>query len=150
MKTDWAWVFFIVCVIFALYISDARADESVWGTITIRSYHSNREPHYHESNPGLGVEVPVAKDTRLVTGFYDNSFNHETIYAGASYTPLSAGNFHFGGVGAFVSGYQHSIALGAFVIEYEKNNYGANVLFVPKISDKFNTSVVALQLKFHF
>lgn len=153
MKDFWLGVLFGACLL-GLF-REVKAEE-IWGTISIRSYHSNRAPHYNENNAGIGLEISppkswdLPKDTRLVTGFYDNSFHKETIYAGASYTPLSAGNFHFGIVGVFVSGYPNTAVLGAGAVTFERNNYGFNLLLIPKIPTLTDTSVAAVQLKFKF
>jgi len=143
----------LLCLLLCVFPIGAKAADEIWATLSLHSYHSKRHT-YNENNLGAGLEYSSSsfpQGTRLVTGFYDNSFNRETVYAGVSYTPLTFGNFHFGGLAVGVTNYPNTSFLGAFALEYEHKKIGVNLFFVPRVlPHKFDTAVAALQLKFLF
>jgi hypothetical protein len=127
---------------------EARAGD-VWGVVSVGSYHTDRAAHYNENNPGLGVEIGVSENWRLIGGEYLNSFYHNSRYAGASYTPLHLGPAHFGAAAFAVTGYRSKAApAGALVAAFEWERAGFNILAVPPLPNI--PGVVALQVKVRF
>lgn len=137
----------IVCAMLLLGIRPAGAD--TWGVATLRSYHTDRAVEHNERNFGLGIEHDIAANTRLIVGFYDNSFDRTTVYAGVAYAPWCAGPFRFGVLAAFGSGYgdrPYPVILPAVLIEGPR--FGANLGIVPRTQN--SPGIIGLQLKAKF
>lgn len=50
------------------------------------SYHTDRSSDFNENNLGLGISYPILSSKYKVTaGFYDNSYDKNSTYAGVSY-----------------------------------------------------------------
>jgi len=109
-------------------------------TLPVASYHLDRTQGYNERNYGVGIEYTVATDLRLKLDDYKNSFNRNSIVAGAIYTPLDVKVAHLGAILAVVNGYAMHNNGGFFpalipVISFDRWRVGANVFYAPKYKD---------------
>ena len=80
------------------------------------SYHGDRSGNWNEKNPGIGIE-----HDGYIAGYYRNSYNKDTVYAGYAWRPLQAGAFKAGVIVAAASGY-HSpvVAMPSVVVGGDK------------------------------
>ena len=120
-----------------------------WAVATIGSQHLNGE-QYCEFNPGAGVELSTNDiEVRTLVGAYRNSLcGRWSVYAGKSYLPLFTGKWRAGGAAMLITGYESALTLGAgFVLSYEGEKYGANIVWFPNKSGDFTDGVIALQAK---
>lgn len=127
---------------------EVKTENKWWLTATVRSYHFERGKDYNESNYGLGFEHDVLKNTRIIGGFYENSYKHTSNYFGVGWMPVHiTPNLHFGVALGIVDGYkQHPF--GGFVmpsLSYERKGWGVNLGVVPSEHAAF--TVIGLQLK---
>ena len=125
-----------------------------WAVATIGSQHLNGE-QYCEFNPGAGVELSTNDlEVRTLVGAYRNSLcGRWSVYAGKSYLPfyLRSANLRLGGAAMLITGYESTLTLGAaFVLSYEGEKYGANLVWFPSKKGDFTAGVVALQAKFRW
>lgn len=128
-------------------------DSSVWGSMTVRSYHLNRESDHHESNFGVGLEYHFNPTWRAVAGEYKNSFWHHTNYGGVMWMPLDLSHgFRFGLMTAFANGYdsddlQKYQWMTVPMFTYEHDRIGANLV---TLIGGLHRGALALQLKYKF
>lgn len=139
------WMVALGAVLF-LTQCDAQG-EDLWLSATVKSYHGNRDRGYNENNFGLGFETTIGKDLRAVGGFYENSYYHTTLYAGAAWLPLHAGPVHGGLLIAGATGYENwpvrPVVLPTIAVEGK--TFGANVGIMPSLNR--GIGVIGLQLK---
>jgi hypothetical protein len=120
-----------------------------WVTATLASWHTDRTVKHNERNFGLGVEHDVWKDTRVVGGFYKNSYYRQSQYVGALWLPLQANGFKLGVLLGAVTGYDRLV--GPFqptvlpTIMYERKQWGANIGVMP--SPQSGVTALGLQVK---
>lgn len=126
-----------------LCLSAWAADDSLWVTSGLRSWHTNESYwHYRQNNDGIGLSYEMPHEISIVAGTYMNSDNNRTNYFGAIYNPLDFFGAQLGILGGFFSGYT-SAKFPAAVIpmaSYEYKSVGINLFWVP-------SKVTALQLK---
>lgn len=109
--------------------------------INLTSYHFNNIPR-NERNIGIGYERNI-KDIRYMTGIYRNSFNRNTVYALAGYTPIHKFHMDFGVIGGAVTGYRpYPVPAAGFFMADDR----INVFAIPPV--KKMEGFLALQLKF--
>jgi hypothetical protein len=131
----------IGAIVLALTAVTAQADNTeVWGAAMVRAYHSDRTKGYNENTLGLGFELrPEDANFRVVAGFYNNSYNRNSVYAGVTWLPIQVGDLKIGAMAGIISGYPrydyHFGPVGAAVVAYESGRYGANVMIVPPVPD---------------
>ena len=120
------------------------ADDSLWLTSGLRSWHNNQDQEqFRENNNGIGLSYEMPHDINIVTGTYMNSDDKRTNYFGAMFQPLEIFGVHLGILGAFFTGYT-SADFETTVIpmaSYEYKSVGINLFWIP-------AKVTALQLKF--
>jgi hypothetical protein len=125
-----------------LLCSPVCAEEQVWATATIASYHFDRRG-YNEQNYGLGVEYHHDPIWRFSLGFYENSYYRYTAYGMAVVMPLEIGSWRFGVATGFATGYRHYPAIVAIpTVSYEKDRAGVNFGITP--------AFIGVQLKVRF
>lgn len=118
-------------------------------TQNLTSYHFDRKKNRNENNYGLGYEEKDG-DTSKMIGGYRNSFNRNSLYALAGYTPVHLGNTSLGVFGGGVTGYAKvPIPALGLLMQYENGDYGANLNLVPpmKLRGHKTEGFVGLQLK---
>lgn len=136
----WAVVF-----VFIGLVNQPKAD---WLVISGASHHFG-PGKYNETNTGLGVEINVNEDLSVLAGGYRNSYEKESYYLGAGYTPIRIGQIRLGAVAGLFTGYVKKVTPVAMgLIAWEGNKYGLNLLYLPKYRD-FD-GLVAAQLKVRF
>ena len=153
-----------ICVLFfaALVAAGAHADDvpekfspQVWISPGIYSLHFDRSKHLRNDNPGLGVEVALAKNHGLLGGSYINSHGARTHYGAYEWRPLHwriAGfDVHAGvALGAF-DGYPKHRNGGWFVaplpiVAIEGERFGVNLSVIPTIRNRLD-GALAVQVK---
>lgn len=135
----------MILLLFSLFNTRADAAET-WLTATVASYHHNRERGYNERNFGLGLERKLEENWSAIGGWYRNSYDNTSIYAGTAWMPIHRGYFHFGIAGGAVTGYSHVIGAFAFpTVAVQGKQVGMNIAIVPSLNRPF--SVIGLQLK---
>ena len=127
----------------------------VWISPGIYSQHFDRSKHLRDDNPGLGVEVALARDHALLGGTYINSNRARTRYGAYEWRPL-----HWRVAGLDVGA---GVALGAFdgypnyrhggwfvaplpVLAIEGTRFGANLSVIPTIRNRLD-GALAVQVK---
>src|SRR5689334_13732103 len=98
-------------------------------------HHLSGKPHCNNRvTAGFGLEHTYTQTYGLAVGIFDNSNCRTSTYAALSYRPLRLGNWHIGGIGGLVTGYNKTVlpAAGA-VASYERKRWGFNVLYLPPI-----------------
>ena len=106
---------------------------------------------FNEDNLGLGFEYRTSNSYAYTLGYYNNSLDHPTHYAGVFYQPLQWGYARFGAVVGLMDGYPAMnngnyflAAIPAVSVEYKR--IGMNLLFIPPLPQI--VSAVAIQFKF--
>jgi tetrahydromethanopterin S-methyltransferase subunit B len=107
---------------------------------TVTSFHFDRNKDYNEKNLGLGIERRFSETWSASTGYFRNSFNRDTVYVFAGYTPIEVYGWRVGMVGGAVSGYDRRITpwlTGLIMRDFGR--VGVNIVAAP--------AGLALQLK---
>ena len=130
---------------FALFVPQ-KAHGADWVSVTVGSYHANRDRGYNEFNYGVGIERDLPWDKwRFAGGFYRNSYDRTTWYTLGVREVLTYGNWKLGvaagGVTGYTSGRVDSIV--APILAWEGKRYGVNVF-------PLTPSVVGFQFKAKF
>jgi hypothetical protein len=121
-----------------------------WLVANLISQHLTNQ-NVNESNPGLGVEVPLGGDVNAMGGFYKNTQGRNSIYGGLEYMPIAMGALKAGmGLGA-ASGYENKLnwpvlPIATLKAAYETPEYGVNLNAIPNPLD-WKRSAVGLQFK---
>jgi hypothetical protein len=134
----------IALLITFLCKSALAADDSLWVTTGLRSWHTNENYwHYRQNNDGIGLSYEMPNKINIVAGTYMNSDNNQSNYLGASYQPLDFSGVRLGILGGFFSGYTSARLVTPLIpmASYEYKKVGIDLFWVP-------SKVTALQLKF--
>lgn len=116
------------------------ASAQTYVVATITSYHFDRDKTYNENNFGLGLEQRISDDWSVSAGFFRNSFDRQTEYAFAGYTPMEIAGWRTGVVMGGVTGYEDGISPWfTGVATRDFGSIGVNFVFSP--------AAVAIQLK---
>lgn len=141
----------VVIVGLVLLLLAVNAMACDYATMFVRSYHFDRNPEYNENNLGLGCEAVLSDNWRAAAGVYRNTHYKTSGYAGAAYTPLSAGNWKFGAFVGLITGYGKPVILPLPLVSYERDRWGLNLLIVPPtkktVDGKTEGGVVGFQVK---
>lgn len=124
--------------------------------VGLRSYHSDRDANFNESNQGFGAEYDLSPRAKVAAGMFRNSVRNESRYLGAALlgTPLdSVPGLRAGALLGAIDGYpdmRHGkmFPMVAPMLSYEGKNTGINVLGLPKVGNV--SPVVAAQMKVRF
>lgn len=132
------------------------ASSKFWISTGFRSYHSNRQANYNETNTGIGIEYHINDENILALGHYENSIRKQTTYLNYAYTPLKIGNIRIGGAIGIVNGYP-LLRNGKFApvlmpvastnFRVFDRNVGINTVYIPSIIPNVD-GALAFQLKF--
>lgn len=119
---------------------------------TAKSYHQDRQHGYNEKNLGIGLELHINEDMRLVAGEYKNSFYNKSKYFGAAWLPFHRWDLSAGALFLEVNGYDlikpkkfDLIAIPA--VSYNKRNLEINLVAAPPL---FKMGFIGLQLGWKF
>lgn len=86
------------------------AKSQTYAVATITSIHFDRDKNYNESNFGLGLERKVSDDWSISAGYFRNSFDRQTEYVFAGYTPVEIMGWRTGLVMGGVTGYEDGVS----------------------------------------
>lgn len=130
-------------LILAALLASLSAQAETTLTVATVSYHGDRSGDWNEKNPGLGVE-----HNDWLAGYYRNSYDKDTFYAGYAWRPLQVGYVKAGVIVAAATGYPSPVvALPSVVIEGPKG--GVEIIGAPAVG-KGTTWFVGLNLRFKF
>lgn len=126
----------------------------LWINVGAHSEHFGKKEgasDFNDNNLGLGIEYRTSNTYAYTLGYYDNSLDRPTHYAGVFCQPLQWGYARFGAVVGLMDGYPAMnngnyflAALPAVSVEYKR--IGMNLLFIPPLPQI--VSAVAIQIKF--
>lgn len=108
------------------------------------SYHFAHRDEYRGDNPGIGWERDIAESSwNYAAGYYRNSYDRDTFYAGGKWMPLAWGHAKAGAFIGVASGYWTPVvAIPMVSLSYER--VGVNIAALPTIRNY--TGYVAIQL----
>ena len=119
-----------------------------WMVLSGMSTHFERSDEFRRWNPGLGWERPTADwDGAWMAGFYRNSYDRDTVYAGARWTPWSWGAVRLGAFAGAVSGYWTPVAI-LPMASIEGRRFGFNLVAAPTVREY--AGYVGAQFKIRF
>lgn len=138
-----------IFILIALAVGEAKADEW-WVVSTVGSYHFERSKDYNENNFGLGIERTFDKNFSQVAGYYQNSFDRQTLYVGIKYLPVNVNDVRLGVTLFLATGY-HGLTEGALFIplltmDYHYGRMGLSILSLPDPK----SGMIAAQLKWRW
>ena len=126
----------------------------LWINVGAHSEHFGKKAgtrDFNDNNLGLGIEYRTSTTYAYTLGYYNNSLDHPTHYAGVFYQPLQWCYARFGAVVGLMDGYPEMnngnyflAAIPAVSVEYKR--IGMNLLFIPPMPQI--VSAVAIQIKF--
>jgi hypothetical protein len=131
-----------------------------WADLMLGSYHLHPYRHFDEFNPGAGVECSLTPQWEAAVGYFRNSLDRPSFYAGAVYTPNFAhwSWFQLGAMGGIISGYNYGqIGLGqnnrtgpilAPLAIARFGRFGANIILIPPIPEDHLPFTVGFQAKY--
>lgn len=136
----------VLCFMFFVGTQTCRAGE-LYIVSTVKSYHQDRAHKYNEKNAGVGLELHINDDVRLIVGEYRNSFYHKSEYVGVAYMPFHRWNLSAGALILEVNGYDVSLKKFTLVaipaVSYQKDRFEVNLVVAPPI---FKMGLVGVQL----
>jgi hypothetical protein len=134
-----------------------------WADLMVGSYHIRPYRHFDEFDPGVGVECAITRQWAASVGYFRNSLDRPSFYAGALYTPQFAHWrwFRLGAMGGIISGYN----FGRFGLGGPNNRtgpviaptaiaqfgrFGVNFILVPPIPEDNLPFTIGFQAKYRF
>lgn len=111
------------------------AQAADWLVLSGLSHHFQPERrNWREVNPGLGLERDSEAYTGLswTAGYFRNSYDKHTLYAGARWMPWQLGPVHFGGYALAASGYPSPVLL-LPGLSVETQGVGLNLVMLPNL-----------------
>jgi hypothetical protein len=133
-----------------------------WVDVMIASHHIHPNRQFDDFNPGVGFECSVTAQWAGSLGYFRNSLDRPSFYAGALYTPQFAHWrwFRLGAMGGIISGYNFGrFGLGSngrtgLVVAptaiAQLGRFGLNAILIPPIPDDNLPFTVGLQAKYRF
>ncbi|WP_133646499.1 hypothetical protein [Paraburkholderia flava] len=136
----------------------------VWVDAMLGSYHINpdRDKHFEQFNPGLGVECWLGSEWAVTAGGFRNSLRRPSWYGGGVWAPefLHWGFIRLAAMGGIISGYNygnwglgrnHTIGpVAAPIVMVEYKNVGANFIVIPPIPSDDLPFTIGFQVKVRF
>jgi hypothetical protein len=130
--------------------------------VMIGSHHIHPYRHFDEFNPGVGIECSITPQWAAVVGYFRNSLDRPSFYAGALYTPEFAHWrwFRLGAMGGVISGYNFGrFGVGsngrtgpvfAPTAITQFGRFGMNFILIPPIHQDNLPFTVGFQAKYRF
>lgn len=117
-----------------------------WLVVSGAAWHFARRDELRGNNPGLGWERPSTEyPLSWMGGYYRNSYDRDTFYAGARWEPLRWEHVRLGIFAGLASGYWTPVvALPMLSLEYQR--VGINIVAAPTVREY--TGYVGAQIKF--
>lgn len=131
----------LIVILSMLLVGHASADDNLYLTLPLGSYHSDRNAGYNEHNRGVGIEYQS-----YVAGYYKNSTHQDTFYAGYVWRPIDFGYVKAGILAGVVTGYQVPL-IAVPTINIGTDNYSVDLIFAPKIKDSSAFVGASLRVK---
>ena len=106
-----------------------------WLVISGLSHHFQPDRRdWREVNPGLGLERESEEYTGLswTAGYFRNSYDRHTVYAGARWMPWRLGPVQYGGYALAASGYPSPVLL-LPGLSVEGKGVGLNLVVLPNL-----------------
>lgn len=148
------WVSMLIGIAAVGILAKAFSCERQYGGVNTISKHINPGRKYNEKNYGLFYECRRNQDWSYQLGYYENSFNRETLYGIVMYQPWRLFGMRLGGFAGAGTGYREKEVdgediptgglspLAGGMVSIEGRGIGLNIIAA--------TSVIALQLKVEF
>ena len=154
----------LLTLVFLLFTSTQVYSFNGWMNIHLGSHHlkpSYKEKgdvrSYNETNLGVGLSLPITPKLDALAGFFENSFNKTTAYAGVNYHTVNSRGFSAGLNTGVASGYEGTInsenkLLLMFIphITYTLKNIRAEIGYIPSFGKENHTSVVVFSIGTQF
>ena len=135
-----------------------------WMNIHLGSSHAQSQyvekgelQEYNEKNFGIGLALPVTSKLDVLSGFYENSYNKTSVYAGVNYHSPNNYGLSVGLNSGFVTGYDDTANNDSKIavmlvphVTYAVKNFRAEVGFIPSLGIENRTSVVAFTVGSRF
>jgi len=132
-----------------------------WVDLMIGSYHIHPNRQFDDFNPGIGLECALTPQWAVPVGYFRNSLDRPSFYAGALYTPKFARWrwLRLGAMGGIITGYNY----GRFGIGGSNNRtgpllapvaitqfgrFGVNIVLIPPIPQDNLPFTVGFQAKY--
>lgn len=118
-----------------------------WLVLSGVSHHFQPERRdWRETNPGAGIEKEFSGTPWVATaGYFRNSYDRDTFYAGARWMPFALGPVRLGVFGLLASGYPSPVlVLPAASIQVGR--VGANLVAIPNLPGY--SGYLGLQVRF--
>jgi hypothetical protein len=131
-----------------------------WADLMLGSYHLHPYRHFDDFNPGAGVECSITPQWEAAFGYFRNSLDRPSFYAGAVYTPEFAHWkwFQLGAMGGIITGYNYGqIGLGqnnrtgpilAPTAMTRFGRFGVNFILIPPIPEDHLPFTIGFQAKY--
>ena len=131
-----------------------------WTDFMIGSHHIHPDRHFDDFNPGVGFECSLTTQWAAAAGYFRNSLDRPSFYAGAVYTPQFAhwDWFRLGAMGGVISGYNfgrfgvgsknRTGAVLAPTAITQFGRFGVNFILIPPIRENHLPFTVGFQVKY--
>lgn len=122
-----------------------------WLDVHLTSFHSNRtyidqsgnDVEYNQNNFGLGLSLPVNSYIDARAGFFENSYDNTTVYAGADFHTNSNKLISAGINAGLASGYKNTPAKTSTLtpmlvpcLTFKVKNFRTQIGYIPAIDPK--------------
>lgn len=147
-KQFWiGWTIGVIGTLIGIALARHCSAGELYVVSTVKSYHQDRQHGYNEKNGGIGLELHINEDVRLIVGEYKNSFYHKSEYAGVAYMPFHRWNLSVGALVLEVSGYNKDLKQFSLIaipaISYNRDLFEVNIVVAPPI---FKMGMVGVQV----
>jgi hypothetical protein len=133
-----------------------------WADVMVGSHHIHPYRNFEDFNPGVGLECSVTPKWAASVGYFRNSLDRPSFYAGAIYTPEFAhwGWLRLGAMGGIISGYNYGrygvgpgnstgLVLAPTAIT-QFGRFAVNFILIPPIRADNLPFTVGFQAKYRF
>jgi hypothetical protein len=113
--------------------SAAHAED--WLVVSGYSHHFKHREEFRAANPGLGWERPTDEyGGTWMAGYYRNSYDRDTVYAGLRWEPLRWGPARLGVFAGLASGYWTPV-VALPMLSIEAGRVGINLVAAPTVGE---------------
>lgn len=102
------WISMLIGIAAVGILAKAFSQDYIVSTVT--SFHFDRNKDYNEKNLGIGIERRFSEEWSASTGYFRNSFDRDTVYVFAGYTPMRIAGWRTGVVFGAVTGYENRVS----------------------------------------
>jgi hypothetical protein len=133
-----------------------------WGDLMIGSHHIHPDRHFDDFNPGVGFECSINRQWAPAAGYFRNSLDRPSFYAGALFTPKPTDWrwVRLGAMAGIISGYNYGRfgvggdhrtgPLFAPVAITQFGRFGVNFILVPPIRQNDTPFTLGFQARYRF